>query len=371
MFFSLENYPRQAPCFHRPLPSSLVEVLVAVAVPCFWGLDRAEPTLFHKIMPKKEPPKQIHETVSVKALALQYQRLSAWVRGIEHLPFGHEFFQLESLTLRKIDAENTFRVTVKDVQDASRWPPRYIPGVGKSISTFKHGLCLVVAIQKKPDMSRFYQYIMASDFKEIQARGVWHVVYAWHFYVHASTSSESLAESVGSLLSGLRRQNVSHSLGTKRIAWGTQLKAAGLRGTGGEDGIMAMALNIHFDSRGPEGWHFVSKNPADGGKTSLVQIRAQARLSSQPAWVASYLTEAVRRRNMVLCKHLPRAQHFFVDSHEKRSHEQKSGYSKRQRVAELSERAYEPKQLSETLWRHLGINPQSLSHNLRPGLKPR
>ena len=131
---------------------------------------------------------------------------------------------------------------------------------------------------------------MSSSLGEIRARVVWHIVFAWHFCVHASTSSESLAESVGSFLSSLRRQNVSHSLGTKRIAWGAQLKSAGLKGTGGEDGIMAMALNVHFDTQGPEGWHFVSKSSADGGKTSLVHFRSQARLCNQPAWVTPYLT---------------------------------------------------------------------------------
>ena len=134
---------------------------------------------------------------------------------------------------------------------------------------------------------------------------------------------------------------------------------------------MAMALNVHFDAQAPEGWHFVSKNPADGGKTSLVHFRNQARLYDQPTWVTSYLTDLVRRRHMVLTKVIPRATHFFLDDAEKRIHDQEGACSKRRRVAELAEQAYEPNRLSDTLWRKLGVTVQSLSHNLRPETKPR
>jgi hypothetical protein len=321
---------------------------------------------------KVQPPSEIYEATSVKALALQYQSLSSWLRSVEHMPFGNEIFVLQSLTLCKMHGDETcFQATLKDIRDASRWPPRYIPRVGTHISSLRHGLCVVRDVQKKTDMTRFYKYVMSSSLGEIRARAVWHIVFAWHFCVHASTSSESLAESVGSFLSSLRRQNVSHSLGTKRIAWGAQLKSAGLKGTGGEDGIMAMALNVHFDTQGPEGWHFVSKSSADGGKTSLVHFRSQARLCNQPAWVSSYLTDVVRRRRMVLTKVIRRATHFFLDDAEKRIHDQEGACSKRRRVAELAEQAYEPNRLSDTLWRKLGVTVQSLSHNLRPGTKPR
>ena len=114
----------------------------------FWALSAEEPTVFHKIMFKVQPPSEIYEATSVKALALQYQSLSSWLRSVEHMPFGHEYFVLQSLTLCKIDGETCFQATLKDVRDASRWPPRYIPRVGTHISSFRHGLCVVRDVQK-------------------------------------------------------------------------------------------------------------------------------------------------------------------------------------------------------------------------------
>ena len=49
---------------------------------------------------------------------------------------------------------------------------------------------------------RFYQHIMPTDLAEIRCRAVWYIVMAWHFYVHTSVSSESLAEAVGSYVGG-------------------------------------------------------------------------------------------------------------------------------------------------------------------------
>ena len=130
---------------------------------------------------------------------------------------------------------------------------------------------------------------------------------------------ESLVECVGSLLQYIRSKHDRGGLSTKRIAWSAQVKAAGLRGIGGEDGIMAMALNVHFDCCGPDTWHFVRKKSADGDKKSLTQLRAEARLWNQPAWVASYLCDVVQSRGVNLCKKLPRVDSFFIAKEEKQS----------------------------------------------------
>ena len=130
---------------------------------------------------------------------------------------------------------------------------------------------------------------------------------------------------------------------------------------------MAMALNVHFDCCGPDKWHFVRKKSADGDKKSLTQLRAEARLWNQPAWVASYLCDVVKSRGMNLCKKLPRVDSFFLTKEEK----QNTRGAKRQRIDDKGESAYETKPLSATLWSVLGITTSSLSHNIRPGAKPR
>ena len=103
---------------------------------------------------------------------------------------------------------------------------------------------------------RFYQHIMTTELAEIRCRDVWYIVMAWHFYVHTSVSSESLAEAVGSYFAVTRRRNINGILSMKHIVWSSKLRAIGLKGLGGEDGIMAYGLNTHFQCSGPEGWHF-------------------------------------------------------------------------------------------------------------------
>jgi len=136
---------------------------------------------------------------------------------------------------------------------------------------------------RHPDMMKYYKHAMSTPLREIRSQRVWHILFSWHFYVHVSTASESLAESVGSFLQVFRRQNVSSSLGTKRTVWATQLRAMGFRGLGGEDGMLSMALSFHFDSTDPSGWHFQSAN---GDRTTKVEMHQETRLLRQPPWVS-------------------------------------------------------------------------------------
>ena len=128
---------------------------------------------------------------------------------------------------------------------------------------------------------RFYQHIMTTELAEIRCRDVWYIVMAWHFYVHTSVSSESLAEAVGSYLAVTRRHNINGTLSMKHLVWSSKLRAFGLKGFGGEDGIMAYALNTHFQCSGPEGWHFVAKR-AEPQTMTAVQMRNEVRLLSKP-----------------------------------------------------------------------------------------
>ena len=106
---------------------------------------------------------------------------------------------------------------------------------------------------------RFYQHIMTTELAEIRCRDVWYIVMAWHFYVHTSVSSESLAEAIGSFLAVTHRHNINGKLSMKHLVWSSKLRAFGLNGFGGEDGIMAQALNTHVQCSGPEGLNVAAK----------------------------------------------------------------------------------------------------------------
>ena len=134
---------------------------------------------------------------------------------------------------------------------------------------------------------RFYQHTMSTALADIRARDVWHIVMTWHFYVHTSVSSESLAEAVGSYFAVTRRRNINGILSMKHIVWSSKVRALGLKGLG-EDGIMAHALNTHFQCSGPEGWHFHAKSAKQKTMTT-VQMRNEVRLLSKPEWLPRYL----------------------------------------------------------------------------------
>jgi len=93
-----------------------------------------------------------------------------------------------------------------------------------------------------------------------------------------SISTESLAETVGSFLTALANSKINQSV--RRIAWGAQLKAVGVKGTGSEDGFLAMAMNGHFGCKGPEGWHIVCRTSVDKGKRS--KAKAEPAIGGTP-----------------------------------------------------------------------------------------
>ena len=111
----------------------------------------------------------------------------------------------------------------------------------------------ILQVQKEPDLLIFYQHTMSTNLADIRRGGVWYIVIGWQFYVHTALSSESLAEAVGSYLAVTRRRNVNGNLSVTHLVWSSKLIAIGLTGFGGEDGVMAYALNTHFQCSGPEG----------------------------------------------------------------------------------------------------------------------
>ena len=174
-----------------------------VCVGRHWELNADKKEIFDKAMPKTQPPKELFEEVPVKLLASQFRRLHAWVHEIgDQEP--EAFFALESLLVQAVrsDGDNArpFQISREDIREGSQWRRSYIPTIGTHVISKKHGKCIVKGVQTRPKMKPMYERIMSASLQQIRSREVYHIVFAWHLYQHASISSESLAESVGSFL---------------------------------------------------------------------------------------------------------------------------------------------------------------------------
>ena len=114
---------------------------------------------------------------------------------------------------------------------------------------------------------------------------------------------------------------------------GTVLRANSLRGCGGEDAILAMALNTHFQCASPEGWHFVTVQAKQNKKAAALQ--RELRLLSGPDWFHTHLSDLISHGQLALCRGLPRPEEDCLSSQERASHwQQMSVRSKRQRISD-------------------------------------
>ena len=170
------------------------------------------------------------------------------------------------------------------------------------------------------------------------------------------------------MLSAVRRHNINGKLEMKHIVWSSQLRATGLTGFGGEEGIMAYALNTHFQCTGPEGWHFVARRVKRHKRIAAAEIHNEIRLLSKPAWFHTYLHDLIGSRKLVLCKTLPRPEEAIISKSERAScwqHLTKT--AKRKHIADKAEEQYNPKMMQNDLWKQLNISMFSLPSSLRPG----
>ena len=94
----------------------------------------------------------------------------------------------------------------------------------------------------------------------------------------------------------------------------SQLRAVGLNGFGGEEGIMSYALNVHFQCKGPSGWHFVAKRVKRNKDVATAALRNEIRLLSKPKWFPLYLNDIIFTGELNVCKFLPRPEMAFLPS---------------------------------------------------------
>ncbi len=197
-----------------------------------------------------------------------------------------------------------FFTSAQDITDASRWPRGTLRRQEHELHQDSLGRARYLESTGSPAFTLSKKHTTSTTIEEIRHRVVWHLVVAWYLYTHVATSSESLAESVGSFLRALTNRNSSGRLHRKRMVWGAQLKAAGLRGLGGEEGVLAMALNTHFKSQGPEGWRFSTKKPSDASRWRRPHA-SQVASHWQRLWSSDFLLDLVRSGRTQLCKSSP------------------------------------------------------------------
>ena len=239
-------------------------------------------------------------------------------------------------------------------------------------SARKYGSIQILAAHTEPDLAKFYQYVMSTNKEEIRCRDIWHIVVSFQYYVQMALSSESLAEAVGSFLEVTRRHNTNGVMAMKHLVWSGQLRAHGLKGFGGEEGLMAYALNTHFQCSGPEGWHFVASKRKENIRRAA-KLRNDVRLLSKPQWFQTYIHDLFTTGALTLCKHVPRPERAVLPSSITKSScwQQLTTYGKRQRLSEEAEDQYNPKRMNDKLFQQLNITTSSLPIYMRPGKNPR
>ena len=220
-------------------------------------------------------------------------------------------------------------------------------------------------------MMKMYSYVMTTSISEIRARNVWNIVVGWHYFVHVSISTESLAEIVGSFLTALANSKPNQSV--RRIAWGAQLKAVGVKGTGSEDGFLAMAMNEHFGCKGPEGWHIRARGTSvdKGSHWRQADWQREKRVNEMPEWVRENILDLVRAGRMRLCKTLPMPAECMLSKADARHCQQDTVTAKRKHIDKEGEQQLQPSALAESLWRHLNLSRNALPSHARPGKRPR
>ena len=344
-----------------------------------WGLQR-DSLSYDVCSVMKNPPEDLFLSVSLDQLSQQYGRLRGWLQSLKETPYGHELYKPTSFLVQILDLSNKpsgkpFLIDVREVEPAvggSGWGHRYVPRLPAMASTRKYGSIQILAAHTEPDLAKFYQYVMSTSVDEIRCRDIWHIVVSFQWYVQTAITSESLAEAVGSFLEVTRRHNTNGVMSVKHLVWSGQLRAHGLKGFGGEQGIMAYALNTHFQCTGPEGWHFVAKRVKEN-KRCAAQLNNDVRLLSKPKWFQTYLFDLLTTGALTLCKSVPRPERAFLSSSTMRaSHwQQLTTYAKRQKLSEEAENEYNPKRMNDNLFKQLKITTLSLPSCLRPGKNPR
>ena len=328
----------------------------------------------------QNPPAEVHLPLVWDAYLAQYRVFRKWIYSFLDNAFKGEFFHVEGYYIKKArrDAPSDDRVwyvTTRDVVEAGRWQ-RHIPRPGSAATSRLHGNVVVVDTVTRPNMTRVYMHIMSTPLTEVRGLGIWHAVVSMHRSIHMDRSSEALAESVGSIMGQL--QNKWHSGGRVHISHlvsSAAIRMAGLRGLGGEDGILSTALNMHFACPTPEGWHFMTSRRLAVGSSDVRQsIVEEVRKAALPPWIGDTVRDLACSRRMRFAIRLPypttlsgqRMDDVFQAQLAVGSGSREISTQRRSVLANVRQ-SFEPHCASGELWRRMGLSMLSLPAHLRPG----
>ena len=352
-------------------------------------------------------PQEILESCSRAEFIEQYRRLRKWLQALKTSAFVREFYILESCLLRKTSGDDEqgrplaatnascFWASRQDIVEAT--DDNFFPRIGNRVHSKTHGKCKVEKIKSQASSTKLLRYIMTTPYSEISKLQIYHVVRAYQRGTLLALPSESLAESVASVLTDAAQKATGKPKEVEAFIQATVVRLAGLRGHGGEDGILADALNTHFEGfgTGPEAWKFQKSSPASGGKVSVVHDRIalnqKIRLQHCQPWVEAPFADVAR--HIRPCKLLPGPGHFFpvVSLASVKAKKDKQNVSatgdkqqaarKRQREGDTQAPAqarrrqsvqswrseHKPSVLPAALWRCMNAHTMSIGADLRPG----
>ena len=260
--------------------------------------------------------------------------------------------------------------------------------MGAIVTSTMHGRCRVLEVETRVCNTRLMRFIMSTPIDEIQCRRIWHIVRAYHRCVMLSIPSESIAETVGSVLRDAAVKASGRPKSVDVFVRAAHIRMAGLRGHGGEEGVLSDALNVHFAGSSPEGWHFLTRNPASQSTSVVIareERRRDIRLQHRPSWIWLPLRQAAAS-DFRLCKVLPRPDIFFAarsgeaalasgsSSLAARSGGPKSFGARKEGTQQARRASYNafqqehnPEQLPPVLWRSMGSSVASIAVDRRPG----
>ena len=333
----------------------------------------------------KDPPKEVFLQCTRVSFLEQYRHFREWVYGFRRLPYAGEFFTVCSYKVQQADGQGRAHglpwiASAVDIREAGHWQ-HFIPRPGTRAHSRQYGRCVIVEVVTKPIMTKVYKYVLSTALAEVRSLGLWNIVVAFHRCVHIGRPSESLAETVGGVLNNLEAKwSSSHPMGTHFIVNAAMARIAGLRGVGGEEGVLTTALNMHFRCNGPEGWHFVQRGRplATGTAEKKAELKNVVRRSNLPPWVDSLVRDLWGKRELQFVKPLPSKLKMALQFHTNDEDDEvdmsaigdKTAASRRDLVA-VGKRAYEPKLLHGDVFRKLNITALSLPAHLRPGDRAR
>ena len=144
----------------------------------------------------------------------------------------------------------------------------------------------VLEVDTRVCNTRLMRFVMATGIMEIQCRRIWHAVRAYHRCALLTVPSETIAETVGVVLRDAATKAAVRPTPVDVFVRAAHIRLAGLRGHGGEEGVLSDALNVYFNAKSPEKWHFKKAKDGPAAVAKREDLERAIRQQELPSWVA-------------------------------------------------------------------------------------